>query len=97
MITDGAPTDEYLSAAQRLKELEEKKRVMCWAVGVPGYSASILKQITQRVIELEGVNFVSIFEWLSNSMVAVSNSNIGDKVKLEDLPVGSRAIPDSWD
>jgi uncharacterized protein YegL len=96
MITDGEPTDEYQTAAARLAELEEKRRVMCWAVGVPGYNPAKLKHITDRVIELSDVNFASMFEWLSNSMVAVSHSNIGDKVKYDALPENARVIPDNW-
>jgi uncharacterized protein YegL len=96
MITDGAPTDDYLTAATRLKELEQRKKLMCWAIGVPGYSPAALKQITDRVIELNDVNFVSMFEWLSNSMVAVSHSKPGENIKYDDLPDNARVIPDSW-
>jgi uncharacterized protein YegL len=96
MITDGEPTDEYEAAAARLKDLETRKKIMCWAIGIPGYSPAALKQITDRVVEITDVNFVSMFEWLSNSMVAVSNSNVGDKVKFTDLPDNARVIPDSW-
>lgn len=96
MITDGEPTDDYVNAAARLKELEAGKKLMCWAVGVPGYNVDKLKGITQRVIELRDVDFVSIFEWLSNSMVSVSHSDIEDKVNFAELPDNSRIIPDSW-
>ncbi len=96
MITDGAPTDDYRAAVERLKDLEAKRKIMCWAVGVPGYSPDILKTITQRVIELQDVNFLSVFQWLSNSVVAVSNSNLGDKVQYDSLPDNARVIPDNW-
>ena len=96
MITDGEPTDEYMNAATRLKALETERKLMCWAVGVPGYNPSKLKQITERVIELKDINFISIFEWLSNSMTAVSHSNPGDKVPFGDLPSNAQVIPDNW-
>ena len=96
MITDGEPTDEYTAAAARLKSLETGKKLMCWAIGVPGYNVGKLKEITERVIELKDINFVSIFEWLSNSMVAVSHSDIEDRVRFPELPDNSRVIPDKW-
>jgi len=96
MITDGAPTDDYTAAAKKLVEWEEKKKVMFWAVGVPGYEVEVLKKITPRIIELQGINFVSIFEWLSSSMVAVSNSNIDDKLDVGKLPDEARVIPSEW-
>jgi uncharacterized protein YegL len=37
-----------------------------------------------------------MFEWLSNSMVAVSNSHVGDTIKFSDLPENARVIPDNW-
>jgi uncharacterized protein YegL len=99
MITDGGPNDDYVEAFQKLQELENKKSVMTWAIGVEGYEEELLKQIMpwyeaiidgvpqkkQRIFRLEGLNFGDLFEFLSNSMVGLGTGMPGE-YKGEDLP-----------
>lgn len=96
IISDGEPTDDYIPVAERVRELAEKNKFVCWAVGVPGYSKKALQKITDRLFELTDINFPTIFEWLSNSLVKVSNSK-GLSVDYPDLPDNSRVIPKDWD
>ncbi len=97
MISDGAPNDDYAPAFKRVYELQQSKKLELWAVGVPGYEKDILTSLTMRVIELDdGLNFASLFEWLSSSLSTKSRSNPGDSVKYEILPEGSRVIPSDW-
>ncbi len=106
MITDGAPTDDVSMAAQRIKEEEAKGsggKLKFWSVGVPGYSLETLAKLSQkrRIIELESANFQGFFNWLSESMTTISVSQVGDKVKLDELPPDAKVItrndiPDEW-
>jgi uncharacterized protein YegL len=89
MITDGAPTDQWEIAARRLQQAEEENRVLFFAVGVQGADMSKLRQIAspQRPpLLLNGLDFRSLFLWLSSSMKRVSTGKIGDSVSLP--PVG---------
>lgn len=98
MITDGVPTDDVSLATQRIKEEESKGshgKLKFFALGVPGYDKDILFSITNRVMELREANFAGIFNWMSESMVAISVSRIGDEAKLATLPENARkADPD---
>ncbi len=85
LITDGEPTDEWQSAAQLVHEEEGRKGVAFFAVGVKGANMQTLAQITvaQRPPKiLQGLNFVGLFLWLSQSQQRVSNSKIGDQTAL---------------
>ncbi len=72
MITDGKPKgepDEAMEVAvRRLRDQEEKKRVLFYAVAVKGAWTDKLSQIAVRPpVELSGLNFVDLFMWLSRS------------------------------
>lgn len=85
LITDGEPTDEWQSAAQRVHEEESKKGLAFFAVGVAGANMQTLTQITvpQRPPRvLQGLKFVDLFLWLSQSQQRVSNSKVGDQTAL---------------
>lgn len=84
MITDGAPTDKWDDAAQRLREEEQNKKVMFFSVGVRNADINILGQIGGRApLMLQGLRFNQMFQWLSRSMTSVANSNPGDRVLLQ--------------
>jgi uncharacterized protein YegL len=85
MITDGGPTDEWHTAAQQVKSGEESKSFAFFAVGVEGAKFDVLAQIAVREpLKLQGLNFRSLFQWLSNSMKAVSRSTPGTEVPLQN-------------
>jgi uncharacterized protein YegL len=80
MITDGEPTDAWESAATLV---HQQKRLIFYAVGVEGANVDILKQISVRPpLQLKGLEFAEMFEWLSSSLSAVSESSPGDEVAM---------------
>lgn len=84
LITDGAPTDNWKVAAQRVHNEEQGKGVTFFAIGV-GEEADlqILSQISVRQpVRLQGLKFAELFLWLSNSQKRVSASRIGEKTAL---------------
>jgi uncharacterized protein YegL len=89
LITDGEPTDDVARAAQRIHEAEAKNKVACFAVGVEGANMSRLAEIVVRPpIKLNGLDFKSLFQWLSVSMAKVAESRVGDQVALPPVNWG---------
>ncbi len=89
LITDGAPTDDWQGAAQRVREEEEQRRMLFFTVGVQGADMHKLRQIAppeRPPVTLNGLDFRSLFVWLSTSMKRVSSGKVGEAVALP--PVG---------
>ncbi len=84
LITDGAPTDTYRNAAKRLKEAENNNKLLFYSVGVEDADMDTLKEITpnlERAKKLNGLDFQSMFRWLSDSVKQVSRGKIGEKIE----------------
>lgn len=99
MITDGAPTDDITQAAQRIKDEESKGthgKLKFFALGVENYDKNTLHQLTKRVMALTDTDFTGIFNWLSESMVAISVSRIDENVPLGNLPENAHVVPQDW-
>ena len=93
MITDGTPTDDIEEAVSRVHEEERKGsygKLKFFALGVSNYDKDVLFRITNRVMELRDTDFSGIFNWMSESMVAVSVSRVGEEVSLTQLPENVR-------
>ncbi len=89
LITDGAPTDDWQSAAMVVREAEAANKFAFFAVGVQTANMEILRQIsTREPLKLDGLRFRDLFAWLSSSMKLVSASTPGTAVAL--------APPSGW-
>lgn len=92
LITDGAPNpgSPWQQAAQRVQMAEQQRKLSFFAVGVQGADMNTLSQVAPPMrppLMLNGLDFKSMFLWLSDSMVRVSSSTVGgDMVALP--PVG---------
>ena len=85
LITDGEPTDEWHTASTRIQAVEERKGVTFFVVGVEKANLTTLAQIAPKnrpPVKLNGLNFASMFIWLSSSLGKVSDSKIGAQVAL---------------
>lgn len=90
LITDGAPTDDWLPAATKVHDGEAAKAFAFFAVGVEGADFNVLKQLSKREpLKLKGLSFRELFVWLSQSQKQVSRSRPGqeDQVPLPN-PTG---------
>lgn len=83
LITDGGPTDAWAHAAAAVAEGTEEKSFLFLAVAVQGANLETLEKITPGgVRQLQGLQFRDLFQWLSASMRAVSQSQPGQAVML---------------
>lgn len=81
MITDGKPkgepAEEMEEAVRRLREDEDQKRVVFFAVAVQGAWTDKLKEIAVRPpVALDGLNFVELFVWLSRSTQQIAHTQV---------------------
>lgn len=96
LITDGAPTDSYSAAAERVHSGDsvERKAFSFFAVGVEGADMSKLGQIcspNRAPLKLQGLSFRELFTWLSSSLGGVARSQPGQLVALPP-PSGWSAV-----
>jgi uncharacterized protein YegL len=95
MITDGGPTDDWSAAAPAVRKGEDSKSFAFFAVGVQGANFDTLNKISVREpLKLQGLRFRDLFQWLSRSQQAVSQSKPGDEVPLQNptAPGGWAAV-----
>ncbi len=91
LITDGGSNDDWQNAAQRVRQGENDKKFSFFAVGVQNADMGTLSQIappTRPPLLLNGLDFTSMFLWLSQSMKQVSHSQPGATTMVQTAPVG---------
>jgi uncharacterized protein YegL len=85
LITDGAPNRDspWQQSAHRIRNAENNRKLSFFAVGVQGADMNTLQQIAppeRPPLLLNGLDFRSMFLWLSDSMVRVSTSTVGGEM-----------------
>jgi len=75
LISDGAPTDSWHSAAGRAQTMANNRKLVVMPIGVSGADLNTLSQFSNRPAKaLAGLKFKEFFQWLSASMSRVSSS-----------------------
>lgn len=98
LITDGGPTDDkteaWTQAVQQLREGEQRRSFLFFAVGVQGANMEKLNElcVDRKPLLLDGLRFRDLFQWLSASQKAVSSSKPGDQVQLPPVDWGKVAV-----
>ena len=86
VMTDGEPTDDISSAANRISALVASKKLTVFpiAIGDSANLATLAKlSPTRPPLRLQGLNFKEFFTWLSRSVSRVSQSMPGESVELD--------------
>lgn len=86
LMTDGVPTDDIGEAIRRTTTLEAEKKLTVFPIAIgDDVDMHTLKQFSNKKppLKLKGLNFVEFFEWLSKSVVQVSQSTPGDEIPLD--------------
>lgn len=80
LLSDGLATDDISKATKLVKEMEKKKQVSFFSVGIEGADLEQLSKFsdTRPALGLREMDFASLFTWLSASQAAVSASNPGE-------------------
>ena len=90
LMTDGSPTDDWRKGLNNIKQAKTGMIVAC-AAG-PNVDTSILKQITEIVVQLDTADSATIkafFKWVSASVSSGSQkieTGLGEAATLKDLP-----------
>lgn len=87
LMTDGAPTTTtHQQMSTRVCQLEGEGRLVVFPIGI-GIGADMvvlgLFSRKRQPLRLQGLNFKQFFEWLSKSVVRVSQSRPGEKIQLD--------------
>ena len=87
LITDGHPEhdsrDELAEVEHRIKAAQAERALTFFAIGTDQADMDFLNQLSSSTArKLKGTMFVELFAWLSNSITAISQSTLGERVQL---------------
>jgi uncharacterized protein YegL len=87
LMTDGQPTtNEHVEASARVLALEERKKLVVMPIGIgTGADMNVLGLFSKKnqPLRLKGLAFGAFFQWLSASIVRVSQSRPGERIELD--------------
>ncbi len=87
LFTDGAPDDKQsiVAVQDQVRKLESEKKLSVFGVGIGDDvdMESLNKFSRKGALKLKDNNFAEFFEWLGKSVSIVSNSVVGEAVKLD--------------
>ena len=85
IMSDGQPDSPPNQSSQMTYDMASKRKLSCFQLGIgDGADMQTLAKFSPRKpLRLKGLNFEGFFEWLSKSIQAVSQSTVGDEIKLD--------------
>lgn len=85
IMSDGQPDYPPNQSSSITYDMASKRKLSCFQLGIgDGADMQTLAKFSPRKpLRLKGLNFEGFFEWLSKSIQAVSQSTVGDEVKLD--------------
>ena len=97
LISDGAPSDDISNAINRIKDMENRGKVSFRSLGVEGCDFKVLHDLCgKKVLQLQGTDFTSFFDWVNKSMRSVSQSAPTEKPEAVDVS-GNVVVSTDWD
>ena len=95
MITDGKPEHDTSAAlnavSNKIRTAEDTKKLTFFGVGTDSADMETLSMFSNLPPKtLRDTDFVSLFQWLSNSITAISHSQMGEEVNLPPTTGWSR-------
>jgi uncharacterized protein YegL len=91
LFTDGKPNGGSTSidqAAKAIAEAEQEDHAIFWAAGTENADFDALKRLSQRPpLKIKGIDYPSVFKWLSNSLKQGSHDDPGDQDPDDFIPV----------
>ena len=89
LMTDGKPTDyTHIDIAKKVQDMVLNKKLTVFPIGVGEEADSDMMMVLSKFspkrspLKLKGLNFTEFFEWLSQSVYAISQSMPGETVSL---------------
>lgn len=85
IMSDGQPDEPPNQSSQRTYDMASKRKLSCFQLGIGDQAdmQTLARFSPRKPLRLKGLNFEGFFEWLSKSIQAVSQSTVGDEVKLD--------------
>ncbi|MEI0492980.1 VWA domain-containing protein [Brachyspira intermedia] len=87
IMSDGQPDTPPTHSSSITYQMASNRKLACFQIGIgSGADMQTLAKFSPRKpLVLNGLNFAGLFEWLSKSIQAVSQSTVGDTVNLQPL------------
>ncbi|MEI0538609.1 vWA domain-containing protein [Brachyspira pulli] len=85
IMSDGQPDYPPNNSSSITYKMASDKKLSCFQLGIGDYAdmQTLAKFSPRKPLRLKGLNFEGFFEWLSKSIQAVSQSTVGDQIKLD--------------
>ena len=90
ILTDGMTADspDLPATARQVRNIAVAKGVTTFAImsGAAGYDGAReqMRPLTDRTLQMGEASYDALLEWMANSTVARSNSNAGERSRMED-------------
>ncbi len=88
LITDGAPTDEWQAAANKVFQGKKIRSLPSLPSAFRADMKTLAQISVRQPLPLQGLQFRELFSWLSSSLRSVSRSTPGTEVVLEAPKAG---------